>query len=292
MLENALIIQNALKIVKDRMPIVGHISTTFANGSYRLNDTVQAYMWSKPTVGDVGGDAEALTATTMPVKLDQFKQFYYKIPYTDINKTRVDVVKGASESLAEAIAEHFTSAALSVVTKANFSVNAPIVETTANTDRETLGKARTVLVKQRTGKARFGVVDPDTYNALSNDPVLGNASSNPQGGAAVLDGVISRAKGFTVYEYPEMPSGLAGFFGGKEAILFASGAPVDPSMGGKISGGGTFDVFTDADSGVSILAQEVIDNKDLGTLLRVIFLYGVGVGVKTAGVRLLTATES
>lgn len=295
MLENALLIQQALKLVREKSPILSQISTTFVSGTYKQDDTVQAHVYAKPSVKDLkasGLEADELSPTTMPVKLDQMKALTYKVPYKDINTTRIDLINDAASLLAETLGEHFVKAALEIVTKENYSVIPPVIATTANTDAETLSTCRKLLVENKASRARFGIVDPATFAALTNDPILGNANTNPQGGDAVLDGVIHRAKGFDIYEYPEMPSGLAGFFAGKEAILFAAGAPADPSRAGAISGGGNFDIFTDSDSGITVLGQEFVDQKTLDTYLRLIFLYGRGTGVKTSGVRLLTAAES
>lgn len=283
MLANAMLIQQALTLVKDRAPLIGEISTTFSAKACTKGSTVSAYVYGKPTLSDVGAAATPASATSYPVVLNKHKQLKWAISYEQMSCTDVDIVKGVAGDMADAIADAITAAAMEQFTAEKFSHSTAC--TRGAIDRKVINQARAELVKRKCSKSRFGVVSPDVYAELLNDRSLSNAN-NPLGAAVVRDGVLQNAAGFNIYENPEMPSGLDGVFAGKESVLFAMGAPVDPSRGGVIAGAGNFEVFTDAATGLTILAQECV-NKDLSVELTFIFLYGMEAGVKSAAQRLV-----
>lgn len=286
-LKNAQLIQEALSIVTEETPILSAISTTFKRGTFRKGDTVEAYIIKKSTVKDLGEAPDQVTADVSHVVLNQHKQIAYEIPYDDVSTAGVDLVQAAKLALARDIGDAFTAAVAENWTAANFPNQ--LVVPVANAGYDTLVDLRAELVKNKASRMRFGVTSPEYYKAFLSDPIIAANNTNPTNGAVIQDGVIRRQAGFDIFEYADMPDAPLGFFGGRESVLFASAPPVDPSDGGAIKSAGNFSIFTDARSGVSVLAQEYVEDWTLKKMLRIIFLYGSAVGRADSGIRLVSA---
>jgi hypothetical protein len=95
-----------------------------------------------------------------------------------------------------------------------------------------------------------------------------------------------------VFEYVACPtsSNLIGFAGSKDSAVLATRIPKDPrDVLPGVPFPGVLEPVTNAQTGLTVLANEWIDPSDLSANVRVIWMYGLAVGNASNGQRLKSA---
>lgn len=172
------ILQRVMDAYKTRLPLLKYFSFDVSEDAVKFEQDIIARLPLMPTAtSHTPGDDLTVGATNLkdlmsdvPMKIDRAAKVVIKIPTTDAVRLELDpdferTLNNAGHALAEYVVRHGLTAAAN---EANFSHE--IVETIANTDRDTLSKARIQLNKQKAAAPRFGIVSLDFMGSLTADP--------------------------------------------------------------------------------------------------------------------------
>lgn len=283
-----IISQRTLATLVSMRPMLREVVTDFSDEQARLNQTIYTRAVALPTVTNFGAAASDATDTDYPVTLNQHKQAMFTFDATEQNATGRNLVAEHSQALAVAIGNHLVDAVAALITDAFTS------ETTGAAATKDFSAITTACNKLNTAGApdydRFGWVNADFAEALSNDEVVGEFADKSNTSA------YSRwrnLKGFSsITEYPGLPANavqLIGFTFQRSALLLATRTAANP---GDIIGAGypgTLEVVTDPVTGLSVMNNMWVDAGTLAISARIILLYGAARGLVAAGHKFVTA---
>ena len=286
-LSSSLILQEALSLVFAQRPQLQMISKDLQPTNAKLNQTVISRTLAVPAVGDFPSGIANKVDTDVPVTLSSFKQVGYEFTATELNSTDRNLIREAAQPLAIAMGNAIIDSVAALYTSANFTNQT--VDGTPGYD--TLVAIRKALVSRGCQGPRFGVVNPDVYAALLNDPLC-NRQYKDQGPDPIADGLLPNIAGFTyLFEYPNLPTtgNLTGFFGTQESVVLATRVPTDPrEVLPSAPATANAEVITDPRTGFSVLAVEKVDYDNLSAKVYMAWIYGVAKGNAVCGQRLVS----
>jgi hypothetical protein len=287
-LSSSLILQEALSLVFTQRPELRMISKDLQPTNAKLNQTVISRTFAVPSVGDFPNGVQNKVDTDVPVTLNRFKQVGYEFTATELNSTDRNLIRESAQPLAIAMGNAIIDSVAALYTSGNYT-NAT---TDASPGYDTLVTLRKALVSRGCQGPRWGLVNPDVYAALLNDPLC-NRQYKDQGADPIADGLLPNIAGFTsLFEYPALPTtgNLTGFFGTAESVVLATRVPTDPrEVLPMAPATANAEVITDPRSGFSVLAVEKVDYDNLSAKVYMAWIYGVAVGNATCGQRLISA---
>lgn len=294
------LLTDVMDAFKVRFPLINSIATDFSSEPSSLNQTLTARITSLPTVQDYdatnygyetnAADANGLT-TDVSVTLNRHKHVPVKVDYIDQISTKRDLYAEATGNLAYALGKEAFDYAMGLAVAANFSENT--VETTANTDKETLDAiAKGLNENGASPVGRFGIVNSATYNQLEADARIASGDYYGQQRTNNGYGNLTNVSGFdNIYEYPSLPANsenLAGFFGTSESIVMASRVPNDVEQLASrvgIPAISRVNTVTDADTGLTLMGITWQKSGLFDVYTTLVWIYGMAAGKQggTAG---------
>lgn len=287
-LSSSLILQEALSLIFTQRPELRLISKDLQPANAKLNQTVISRIYSVPSVGDFPNGIANKSDTDVSVTLNRFKQVGYEFTATELNSTDRNLIREAAQPLAVAMANSIVDSIAALYTSANFT-NAT---TDATPGYDTLVNVRKALVGRGVQGPRWGLVNPDTYASLLQDPLC-NRQYKDNGADPIADGLLPNIAGFTyLFEYPALPTtgNMTGFFGTAESVILATRVPTDPrEVLPMAPATANAEVITDPSTGFSVLAVEKVDYDNLSAKVYMAWIYGVAVGNAVTGQRLISA---
>ncbi len=242
-----------------------------------------------PGTGYSGG---AVSTRPIPVTVDKHK--YVRMVFNDqeISGTKRHLAMEQMSLQAYKLGRGLVLDLFSAITAANFPTS--VLETEVNTDTSTMGKIRKQLTNQGAVFPRYGIVNPNVFEALSDD----NRILNNQYGIEKPDyegGILTGIRGFSsIFEFAEMPDNaenLTGYFGNPQGLVLATRVPSDVAMATNfpIPIPGLIKIIQDPDTGLGIMVR-CSYNMDLGQLSCVLtWMYGFAKGVPEHATRLVKA---
>lgn len=296
----------ALKVlgyVKKKFPMISLFATDFSNEPIKFNTQVIAHV---PVVGngpsdyDPGADGvaglgygTAASASTLDVPVIVNKHKFVRIQFNEqeLSGTARNLVEEQLSLKAYELGRGLLIDLFSAISIANFPT--AVTETVLNSDRTTLGKLRKQLTVQGAAFPRYGVVNPDVFENITEDSRI----INQQFGIEAPDyegGVLTGINGFrSIYEWADLPVGenLTGYFGNPEGLVIATRVPSDPgaAIGMALPIPGIIKIVQDPDTGLGIMVRYSY-NMDTGILACVLtWMYGFAKGVPAHAVRLASA---
>jgi hypothetical protein len=140
---------------------------------------------------------------------------------------------------------------------------------------------------------RFFVANSAVYDSMLTDQYVVSATVNPNNSGAIKSGQVPPLAGFAgVYEDADLPTtgNMVGFAGTKDSVVLVNRVPRDPSkLFSGVSFPGTYQVVTDANTGMSILLTAWQEPVKLELHYRLVWMYGIAKGNANNGQRLITA---
>jgi hypothetical protein len=226
------ILMDTLEAFKTELPGMLNYASDFSTKNAVKGDKITAHLALKPTVRDVDpvtgfANSAALAENLLEdvsVTLDQLKHVPVRVNMLSQLAAKKDLYKVAIRDQGYVLAKHVVDAAL---TKAatNFSNSLSMAPALVDVDAlETIRNRANAQGMSREG--RYGVVSTPFASALQNDPRTGSKQFNAQLNGAQGYRVFKNIGGFEViWEYPDLPAGVSGFFGDRRAIGIATAMP-------------------------------------------------------------------
>lgn len=286
------IAQDVFDALKVQVPMLASIGTDMSSATAKKDDTIKARISKVPadaaydanTGYENGANDAADLVVDVPVTLDQHRHVTVSLGYLTAIASKIDIYNESIKNMAFGLARPIVQHLLGKVVAANFSERTiePIISVSA----ETLGKVTKAMnVKGAAPIGRFGIVNSDVFEALDNDARISDKNFHGQQKQGNAYGVLRGVKGFdAIYEYPDLPANgenLSGYFGSRVGLVFASRIPNDPSVIAKAAGIpeiASFEVVTDPDSGLSMLAIKWMKAGTFDVKTTFTLVYGAAAG--------------
>jgi P22 coat protein - gene protein 5 len=290
-----------LQFLKKKFPMLTAVATDFSEEAVLLNQQVTSRVvvpppvsdYQSPAAGGTGYAAGAASTTDVPVIINKHKFVSLSFSDTEIASTRRNLVEEQIAASAYALGRQAALDLFALVTPAAFP-NPTSVTAAANVSRNTILAVRAALNTQgATEENRFGVINTPTMEFLGADQTIVSRffyNTEPDFKGGHIEGLA----GFDdIFEYTELnpANNLLGFFGAKEALVFAARVPADPTE--LIPGGlplpGKIENVLDPDSGLSLQMRYWYDFEAGALNMVLTWMYGVALGVAGHGTLLVHA---
>lgn len=314
------IITAALRLAVLRRPILRSVALDLAmrdpevDRRAKLGATINARIHSVPTVVDYaeGTTAETANDTDIPLVIDKFKQVSRRFTASELNACynpdgtgERQIILEAANPLSVSIGNHLSDAIVALWTHGNFpqgTIAAPgtsggvggrYVKAAGSMDYNALvdmsviceqlaipegdrfvclnALAYGTLLKDATATNRFALQTADTEAGRLSAPVAGFDRIEQHSGLAAANNT----------------TGLVGFFGNRDSIIFATRVPNDPTQlqGVSAKSNSSYEVITEPTTGISVLAIETV--KELSYEVKLVWLYGAAKGNANNGVMII-----
>jgi hypothetical protein len=263
---------DVLQFLKKRFPMLTAVATDFSKEPVRLNTHIISRVVTPPAVQSyapaTGYAASAATTTDVSVLINQFR--YVAVSFTDdqLASTPRNLVQEQVEAAAYSLGKDAFDQLMALALVANFPTHT--VSTAANMTRDVLTAIRYQLQVAGSVVPRFGILDSAGMEYLLQDPtIVSRFYVNVEDSAIDQEaGILTGIGGFEkIYEYPDLTAKAAntlGFFGNKNALVFAARVPSDPAA------------FV-ADIPINAIIKNVVD-EDTGLTLQYRYHYDVQMG--------------
>lgn len=205
------VLSDTLEAFKIHAPMLKSFSTDFSAQGLKLNKQYIAHVRQLPTVSTFDtttGYANGLTEgrdllVDVPVTVDQHKHCGVSLGYLNGVKDQKDVYQRAIDDASYVLSKAVVDSVLQKCNLANLSYST--VETTANTDRDTLGAIRKKLNNRGAALSRVGFVNSDAYEGLDADSRIASRDYYGQRTGGNPMGHLSNVAGFQdIWEYPDL----------------------------------------------------------------------------------------
>lgn len=283
-----IISQRTLATLVSMRPMLLDVVSDFSDEAARLNQAVYSRAVGLPTVQNFGSAASETADVDYPVTLSAHKEVLFSFTAAEYTGTGRNLVAEHSNALAVALGNHLVDTVAALITDAFTSETTGAAATKSFSDITAAAKA--LNSAGAPDYDRFGWVNSDFAEALSNDEVLMEYFSGDNGSAYSR---WNNVKGFgRITEFPALPANsvnLIGFFGQRNALLLATRIAVNPAE--LIGAGypGVLQVVTDPVTGLSVVQNNWIDSSTLAINTRLILLYGCARGLVGAGHKFVTS---
>jgi len=288
-LQASIIVQKALDLVFTKRPELSMISTDFSSANAALNQAVISRLVTIPTVNAFGTGATGATTTDVSVTINTHKEIHLAFTPTEMSGTARNIVDEQSEAIAVAIGNSFIDAIAATWVTGTYT-NTPLDVASGWTYSNTIVPMR--LKMQGFGIPefrRFFVVNSNVYSAFLTDSLVVNRYAVPTDG--IQTGVVPALGGFDrIAEYSALPNtgNMIGFAGTPDSLIIATRVMRNPSELTNVQFPGTWQVITNAQTGLSVLLTEWIDPDTAVLNYRVSWMYGIAKGNANNGVILRT----
>jgi len=290
------LIAKTLEAYKQKVPMLGAISTDCNDQASRKGQQVIANIAKVPTVADFNAtqatnaqDAKTLLED-IPVTLNRHRESVIKWIQDDVEKSQIELLKAMTE-LGYAISKDVTDYILSQALATNFSTSV----TQATPDRATLREITSAMNANGAGDVRYGIVNSDVYDDLDNDPEITSSDFSGQLQGANPWGTLANISGFTnIWEYPDTPANgenMTGVFFDPTAFVLSSRPMVlNQNMASAlgIPLQSKVDVVSDPTTGMTFTAFTWQSNTSFDIYTKLVVLYGVSAGKATGSAGDLT----
>lgn len=210
------------------------MATDFSEDIKEKGESVTTRIVSSVAPSDLSNGYTPSDVTSTAVKVDLNNFFGPVIEFKDLEATKAgdpDWLKNQfMEPSVEGLLDKVFQTVFAVVTNTNFPSNSVIAA--SNFDADDLADLGGELTKSKAPrKRRAAVLGVDWHTGVVKDSVVEDKSAFGDN-QAIKEGVVSRVRGFNVYEYANIPNNgenLAGFVLHPSAIAFAARAVVDPT---------------------------------------------------------------
>ena len=297
------ILVQTIEAFKERVPMLGGMSTNFSDQRARLNQTIRGHIRTLPTVGDYGADGYFSNAnnaddllTDVDITIDQHKHVTLNLTHLDtLTDTKLNTEIGDS---AYVLGKSIVDNALAKVTAANVTSNDVFTELNSNFDM--LNSARSILVQNGANvDALYGLVNSGVAASLNADPRIASKDFYGQDTTTSGLGKLRSVCGFQeICEYPSFPDNsenLTGVFFDPRLMVVATALPDDSTAIAAQLGvpqvASTTSV-TDPETGLSFLGIMHMQPGTLDLYMTVTVMYGTRVGgaeLEPGGVRIVSS---
>lgn len=267
------------------------VATDFSEEAVLLNQTVTSRVVTPPAVQDftsiaAGGSGYVSTAAAtvdVPVIINKHKFVSLSFSDTEIASTRRNLIDEQIAASAYSLGRQAAIDLFALATPTNFPDNVSVTAA-ANVDRNTVLAVRAKLNQAGASEDnRFGVIESATMQSLGADPTIVSRfyyNQEPDFKGGHIEGLA----GFDdIFEYTELNSAnnLLGFFGAKQALVFASRVPADPTelVPGGLPLPGKIENVVDPDSGMGLQMRYWYDFREGSLNMVLTWMYGVALGV-------------
>lgn len=295
-LSGEIVTQRTLELLLVEQPMMAALSTDFSPEAAKLNQDVTSRIVGIPGTsaydpGNGGYQTENTVLTDVTVTINQHKSCQVSFNANELASTSRRLFDELAPAMSYAIGKDFIDAALAVITAANFT-EAPTVEAEIDFDRGTVIKIGGALDDRGVPKGgRTLLLKGSYYDRLFSDPAIVTLAGNQRQDLITGDRMIP-VHGFNVVRTATLPAtdNLAGFGFSKSAIVVAGRVPSDyaNALPGA-TGGGTSQVITEPNSGLSVHLVQFVDHKAGAAFARMAYLFGAAKGQIKAGQRLTSA---
>ena len=293
-LSPTLVVLDTIQFLKKTFPVITRITTDFSADATLLNETVISRVVTPPPTHDYVSPAaagtgynpqDAATSVDVPVTINKHKFATLAFSDTELSSTPRDLPAEQKQALAYALGRQLLIDLFALVTPTNFPTTYQIVDP-KNSNKHTVLALRQLLVANGATVNRFGIVNPTVFAALGQDASVISKFNFGTSDPDLQAGTIDDFGGFSqISEYAELntANSLAGFFGGKEALVMAARVPEVPD----IDVPGTIENVSDPDSGLTLQYREYYDMMGGMLNLTLTWMYGVAKGVAGHGALLV-----
>jgi hypothetical protein len=283
------LLAKTLEAYKQKIPMLGALSSDCTDEQSRLNQQVIARISKVPTVQDFNAaqstnaqDSKSLLED-IPVTLNRHRESVIQWVQGDVEKSQIQLLEAVT-NIGYAISKDVTDYILSQALATNFSTSV----TQATPDRATLRAITSAMNSNGAGDVRYGIVNSDVYDDLDNDPEITSSDFSGQLQGANPWGTLSNVSGFTnIWEYPDTPANgesMTGVFFDPTAFVLAS-RPMELNQNLAVSLGvplqSKVDVVADPTTGMTFTAFTWQDNGSFDLFTKLVVLYGVSAGKAT-----------
>jgi hypothetical protein len=289
-LSPTVVVLDTIQFLKKTFPVITRITTNFSQDATLLNETVISRVVTPPPTHDYVAPAaagtgynpqDAATTVDVPVTINKHKFATLTFTDTEMASTPRDLPMEQKQALAYSLGRQLLIDLFALVTPTNFPTTYQIVDP-KNSNKHTVLAMRQLLVANGATINRFGVVNPIVFAALGQDASVISKFNFGTSDPDLQAGTIDDFGGFSqISEYAELntANSLAGFFGGKEALVMAARVPEIPD----ISIPGNIENVADPDSGLTLQYREYYDMMAGQFNVTLTWMYGVAKGVAAHG---------
>lgn len=282
-----LVTQRTLELLRLRFPLLRRISTDFSPEGARYNQTISTRIVGIPAVvsyesggAGTGWTSQDVTDVDVNIKLSAHRG----VPITFNTQTLGSTVRRLFDEHAPAasyaLGKDLVDALYAKITAANFT-NDPTVAAQIDFGRSTVIDLGTALDERGVPDGadnRTLLLCAAYYGQLAKDNAIVTlaAMSRPE---ILTAGVLPDVEGFYVIKAVNLPStgNLKGFGFSKSALTLVTRTDGD-YLNVFPNAGGTSQIVTDAETGLSVLQVQYVDHKLAAATQRISLMYGVGGG--------------
>ncbi|HMJ92342.1 MAG TPA: phage protease, partial [Candidatus Acidoferrum sp.] len=259
--------QRALETLMTTFPVLSRISRDFSNEVVKFNQTVNTRLITVPSVTDydatTGYASSAVTATDVPVKIDQHKAVQIDFNAHELGATDRDLFGEQAAAINYALGKTLMASLYARITVANFAGETVVAQAAfARTGVMAVGRALTD--REVPDVMRMLILAGSYYDKLGEDTVVISAFNNANAGSAIQSGQLPDVHGFGVADAKTLPSAqnLTGFGLFPSALALALRLPADyTQVLPGVTGGAITRVVTDPTTGISLLLVMFVNHQ-------------------------------
>lgn len=286
-----LVAQQTLESLLTMFPVLKLIATDFSPSTALYNQQVVSRVVQPTTAGDyntsTGYVSTDRAVVDVPVTINQHIFHQYDVNDQERSSTNRDLLAEWSQTAAHSLGKRMVDDLIGVI-NAN-ATSFPTGNRTNFANAAAFTYSSVVDIRAALNKrfvpdmGRFMLLNSDFASSLHKDSTVIANYANPA--STVIDsGKLVRVHGFDIAEYAALTGGtlhIAGFAGNREALVMACRVPEAPST--DLPLGGTIDVVTEPNSGLSIQLRQNYDFQKGREFRTMTLMYGVAPGFDTTG---------
>lgn len=288
-LAGEIVTQRTLELLTLEQPQISALSTDFSMEAANFNQDVTSRIVGIPGTTayntSTGYATENTVTTDVTVTIDTHKSCQVSFNAQELASTSRRLFDELAPAMAYAIGKDIIDKALALITTANFA-STPTDEALIDFDRETviaIGGALSDRGVPQTGRSLL--LTGSYYDKLFSDQTI--ALLGAQQRQDLITGMsMVPIYGFSILRSPTLPStgNLTGFGFSKSAIVVSARVPNDyASVLPGATGGGTSQIITNPQSGLSVQLVQFVDHQLGMAFARMAYMFGAALGQANSG---------
>ncbi|NJL18807.1 MAG: hypothetical protein HC901_00320 [Bdellovibrionaceae bacterium] len=294
-LSGEIVAQQALELLTLEQPTLNMLATDFSGEAVKINQEINTRIIGIPGTTayntSTGYATENTVTTDVPVTIDTHKSCQVSFNANELASTSRRLFDELAPAMAYAIGKDMIDAALALVTSGNYTETAT-VEALIDFDRTTVITMGGALSDRGVPTLnRTLLLTGSYYDKLFSDDKISLLAANQRADLITGSRMIP-LHDFNVMRAPTLPStgNLTGFGFSKSAMVLAARVPGDyASALPGATGGGTTQVVTNPQTGLSVMLVQFVDHQLGAAFARMAYMFGVAKGQVKAGQRLISA---
>jgi len=273
------------------------MSTDFSAEPVKLNQEINTRIVGIPSTSayntSTGYATENTLTTDVAVTIDTHRSVQVSFNANELASTSRRLFEEFAPAMAYAIGKDFIDAVLAIITTGNFT-ETPTTEALSDFDREVVIEIAGALSDRGVpNMGRSLLLTGSYYDKLFSDNAIVTLAATQRADLITGNQMIP-VHGFNVMRCATLPStgNLTGFGFSKSALVVAGRVPNDYANAlSSATGGGTIQVITEPNSGISVQLVQFVDHKLGAAYARMAYMYGAAKGQVDAGQILRSAAS-